>query len=42
MGGGEGEWGAYFYFKNSEAPHFFISDRMYRYINLCLNDAEAH
>ena len=31
----------YFYFKNSEAPHFSISDRMYRYISLCLNDAQG-
>ena len=29
------------YFKNSEAPHFSISERMYRYINLSLNDAQA-
>ena len=33
--------GTYFYFKNSEAPHFSISDRMHRCINLCLNDAQA-
>ena len=33
--------GTYFYFKNSEAPHFSISDRMYRCINLCLNDAQV-
>ena len=42
--GGEGcaGWQTYFYFKNSEAPHFSISDRMYGYINLYLNDAQAH
>ena len=39
MCGGGGE--TYFYFKNSEAPHFSISDRMYSYIDLCLNDAQG-
>ena len=42
-GVGEGVGGGvtYFYFKDNEAPHFSISDRMYRCINLCLDDAQA-
>ena len=33
--------GTYFYFQNNEAPHFSISDRMYRWFNLCFDDAQA-
>ena len=33
--------GGVIYFKNNEAPHFSISERMYRCINLCLDDARV-
>ena len=37
-----GQGGTYFYFKNREAsPHISISYRMYRCIDLCLNEAQV-